>query len=66
MIDVTEYLPSELQSPFLQTQEILECIVVNSSSSPEFATSSRKCERDPAVVSARVGLILCVDLTGRI
>ncbi|KAK1228908.1 aspartate--tRNA ligase msd1 [Marasmius sp. AFHP31] len=46
--DITQYLPAELQNSFLQTEEILECIVINKSSSPEFSASSRKCERDPA------------------
>ncbi|KAL0580766.1 aspartate--tRNA ligase msd1 [Marasmius crinis-equi] len=47
--DVTKHLPPELQASFQRSDEILECIVVSPSRSPEFVAASRKCERDPAV-----------------
>ncbi|KAK7060313.1 aspartate--tRNA ligase msd1 [Paramarasmius palmivorus] len=49
IIDITENLPTEDRKRFQGNCEVLECIVVNKSSTPEFFQASRKCERDPAV-----------------
>ncbi|EEB98121.1 hypothetical protein MPER_02427 [Moniliophthora perniciosa FA553] len=49
IIDITENLPAVDRMGFETNKEILECIVVSKSNTPDFVQASRKCERDPAV-----------------
>ncbi|KAI3596727.1 aspartyl-trna synthetase [Moniliophthora roreri] len=49
IIDITENLPAVDRMEFETNKEILECIVVSKSNTPDFVQASRKCERDPAV-----------------